>query len=285
MIFSAIYNLRIKHEIKILCKVSNVSRSGYYKWVLRRRGSSKDDPLLGKIRIIQKKAKHTYGYRKIASMVNRDNDQRINKKKILRIMRENNLLSVIRRKRKWYGCSAGEPKENILNRNFRTRLPNKKFVADVTEIKIKQKKIYLSAIMDIYNNEIVSYEIGRHNSLILVSNTVENLIYKKGKRLQGCLFHSDQGYQYTSNYTKNKLASNGIIQSMSRKGNPLDNACIENFFGVMKTETLYNKTLSFRSVEHFQTELIKWIDYYNYERIQKKLNYLSPIEYKKGDFA
>jgi putative transposase len=268
-----------------LCHAGKVSKSGYYKWVLQSTIENRDSALIEKIKGKQRKFKYTYGYRKMTSIINRESDIRINGKKILRIMRENNLLSAIRRKRKWYGCSAGEPKENILNRNFRTRLPNKKFVADVTEIKIKQKKIYLSAIMDIYNNEIVSYEIGRHNSLSLVSNTVENLICKKGKRLQGCIFHSDQGSQYTSNYTKNKLASNGIIQSMSRKGNPLDNACIENFFGVMKTETLYNKTLSFRSVEHFQTELIKWIDYYNYERIQKKLNYLSPIEYKKGDFA
>ncbi len=282
MIYSGIYELNGLHKIRVLCKAGNVSRSGYYKWLLRKDQVSKDADLIEKIRALQKKVKYTYGYRKIASKINKNTTQRNNMKKILRIMRENSLLSVIRRKRKWYGSTTGEPKGNILNRNFSTDVPDKKFTADVTEIKIKQKKIYLSAIMDIYNNELVSYKIGNQNTLGLVLGTVDKLISVKGDLLKGSLFHSDQGFQYTSKNTKEKLADNGMIQSMSRPGNPLDNACIENFFGIMKTEILYNKTLKYQSVEHFQKELIRWIQFYNNERIQAKLNYMSPIEYKKA---
>lgn len=282
MIFSGIHELNSLHKIKILCKAGNVSRSGYYKWLPRKDQINKDIALIEKISKMQKKVKYTYGYRKITSKVNENSIQRTNGKKVLRIMRTNNLLSVIRRKRKWYGSTTGEPKENILNRNFRADVPDKKFVADVTEIKIKQKKMYLSAIMDIYNNELVSYKIGNKNTLGLVLKTIDELISEKGCLLEGSLFHSDQGFQYTSNYTKERLTNIGMIQSMSRPGNPLDNACIENFFGIMKTETLYNKTLKYESVEQFQKELIKWIEFYNNERIQLKLNYLSPIKYKKA---
>lgn len=282
MIYYGINELKALHKIRILCKAGNVSRSGYYKWLLRKDQESKDTVLIEKIMALQKKVKYTYGYRKITSKVNKDSSRKTNGKKILRIMRENKLLSVIRRKRKWYGSTTGEPKGNILNRNFHTDSPDKIFVADVTEIKIKQKKIYLSAIMDIYNNELVTYRIGSQNTLGLVLRTVDKLISVKGSMLEGSLFHSDQGFQYTSNYTKDKLADSGIIQSMSRSGNPLDNACIENFFGILKTEILYNITLRYNSVDHFQRELVKWIEFYNNERIQAKLNYLSPIEYKKA---
>lgn len=265
-----------------MCKVGNVSRSGYYKWLRRSLQDKKDGHLIEKIRDVQKKLKYTYGYRKMTSIVSGYYNRSINSKKVHRIMRENNLLSVIRRKRKWYGNPTGEPKENILNRDFYSAVPNKKLVADVTEICVKQKKIYLSTILDLYNNEVVSYKIGRHNTLGLVLETVSDLILKRGTQLHGSLFHSDQGFQYTSNFTKAKLADNGIIQSMSRKGNPLDNACIESFFGVMKSEIFHNRMLKYKSISHFENELIKWIEYYNYERIQKRLNYLSPVEYKKA---
>ena len=136
--------------------------------------------------------------------------------------------------------------------------------------------------MDLYNNEIVSYKIGKFNTLGLVSNTISDLINRKGELVLGGIFHSDQGFQYTNKRIQSKLKEYGIIQSMSRKGNPLDNACIENFFGIMKVEILYNKTLNYKSMQHFVRELTHWIEYYNNERIQKRLNYLSPIEYKKA---
>ena len=196
-------------------------------------------------------------------------------------MRENGLMSVIRRKRNWYGRKSGSPKENILNRDFQANYPDSKFVTDITEIKMFGKKIYLSAIMDLYNNEIISYKIANYNTLKLVFDTINDLINKRKIHLPGSILHSDQGFQYTHNTFKNKLEHYGIIQSMSRKGNPLDNACIENFFGIMKVEILYNETLKYKSIQHFIEELHKWIEYYNGERIQRKLYYKSPIEYKK----
>jgi len=265
-----------------LCRAGEVSTNGYYEWLKNRHIRSKDQILLKEISDLQKKHKHRYGYRKITFEVNKKSDKKINKKKIYRIMTENNLLSVIRRKKKWYGRSGGVAKENILNREFISDAPNRKLVTDITEIKLFNRKIYLSAVMDLYNNEIVSYKIGKYNNLGIVSKTIMNLIDKRKRLLSGSIFHSDQGFQYTNQRTQNKLKEYGLIQSMSRKGNPLDNACIENFFGTLKVETIYNKTIEYKSMDHFMEELEQWIKYYNNERIQKRLNYLSPIEYKKA---
>lgn len=259
-----------------------MSRSGYYNWLKNRYQVSKDKILQEKIFNLQEKHKYRYGYRKITYEINKASDFPVNKKKIYRIMCENNLLSVIRQKRKWYGKSEGASKENILNREFASNAPNKKLVTDITEIKMFNKKIYLSAIMDLYNNEIISYKIGRYNNLGIVTLTILDLIDKRKRSLPGCIFHSDQGFQYTNHRTQKLLNEHGIIQSMSRKGNPLDNACIENFFGTLKAETIYNKTLEYKSILHLISELENWIEYYNTTRIQKKLNYLSPIEYKKA---
>ena len=222
------------------------------------------------------------GYRKMTTEINKYQTAKNNSKKIYRIMCENELLSIIRRKKKWYGRTCGDPTENILNRDFSFAIPNQKLVTDITEIKLFNRKIYLSAIMDLYNNEIVSYKIGKFNTLGLVSNTISDLINRKGELVLGGIFHSDQGFQYTNKRIQSKLKEYGIIQSMSRKRNLLDNACIENFFGIMKVEILYNKTLNYKSMQHFVRELTHWIEYYNNERIQKRLNYLSPIEYKKA---
>jgi len=197
-------------------------------------------------------------------------------------MRENGLLSVIRKKKRWYGKKVKEPKENLLNRNFESRKPTQKLATDITEIKIFSKKLYLSSVIDLFNNEIVSFKIGKRNNLELVKQTIDNLLMKNKNGIKGSIFHSDQGFQYTHKSIKNKLNENSIKQSMSRKGNPLDNAVIENFFGIMKSELIYNELTKFDSVDHFIDELKRWITYYNNERIQEKLGYKSPVKYKKA---
>ena len=274
--------LSVIHKVSSLCETGKVSRSGYYRWFKNINRDNKDKVLQEEIFKLQEKHKYRYGYRKITFVINSRSDKPINKKRIYRIMRDSNLLSVIRRKKKWYGKSEGKTKGNILNRKFTSDAPNRKLVTDITEIKLFNRKIYVSAVMDLYNNEIVSHKIGRYNNLGIVTQTISNLIDKRRSLLSGSLFHSDQGFQYTNQRTQNKLVEHGLVQSMSRKGTPLDNACIENFFGILKVETLYNKTLKYKSMEHFIKELIGWIKYYNNERIQKRLNYLSPIEYKKA---
>ena len=217
-----------------LCRAGKVSTSGYYKWLKSRNRLNKDNVLQKEIFNLQEKHKYRYGYRKITFVLNTKPVKRINKKRIYRIMRENDLLSVIRRKKKWHGKSGGTAKENILNREFKATAPNQKLVTDITEVKLLNQKIYLSALMDLYNNEIVSYKIGKYNNLELVSKTIIKFVGKRKKILSGTIFHSDQGFQYTNKRTQNRLKKYGIIQSMSRKGNPLDNACIENFFGLLR---------------------------------------------------
>lgn len=282
MIFSVIHKLSIEHKVSSLCKIGKVSRSGYYRWIkYRLLHYNKDEPLVVTIKQIQKKHRYVYGYRKITSNINKYSTVRYNSKRIYRVMRENGLMSVVRRRRHWYGKKSGLPKKNILNRDFQSSSPNRKFVTDITEITMFGKRIYLSAILDLYNNEIISYKISNNNTLKLAFDTVKDLADKRRDQLFGSIFHSDQGFQYTHNTFKNKIENYGMIQSMSRKGNPLDNACIENFFGIMKVEILYNETLEYKSMQHFIKELHKWIKYYNGERIQKRLHYKSPLEYKK----
>lgn len=265
----------------MLCQIAKVSRSGYYKWLKHSLRSNKDDYLLNQIIKLQEKSRYTYGYRKITVLLNKSIDIRHNNKKIYRIMRENSQLSVIRKKRKWYGKNQDKPSENIINRNFRSNKPLEKIVTDVTEFKMFNKKIYLSAVLDLFNNEIIEYKIGNNNSLKLVTSTIDSLI-KRFKNLRKTIFHSDQGFQYTQEYVRKKLSKNGIIQSMSRKGNPLDNACIENFFGILKSELIYNKTIKFKNYDDFIINLKKWIVYYNNERIQTKLENKAPVKFKKA---
>jgi len=273
--------LSSKHSLAVLCQIAKVSRSGYYKFLKNSLYKNKDDYLLNKIVKIQEKSKSTYGYRKITAILNSDSDIKHNNKKIYRIMKDNQQLSVIRKKRKWYGKNLDKPSDNIINRNFKSDKPLEKIVTDVTEFKIFNRKVYLSAILDLYNNEVIEYKISNRGDLKLVASTVDNLI-KNNNNLCNTIFHSDQGFQYTNKYFRKKLANYGIVQSMSRKGNPLDNACIENFFGILKSELIYNKTVKFKNYNDFIIKLKKWILYYNKERIQTKLGNVAPKKYKKA---
>jgi len=265
-----------------LCRVCGVSKSGYYKW--RKTKSNRyllDRELISQIHKIQDKNKFTYGYRKVTHLINQQNKLHFNNKRVYRIMKEYNLLSRIRKKKKWYGKKSIEVEGNIINRNFISKNPYKKLVTDITEIRILNQKIYLSAILDLYNNEILSYEISNRNSLDLVLKTIKKLLSKNKKYYNNCILHSDQGFQYTNKNTKIIIKKAKMIQSMSRKGNPIDNACIESFFGVLKSELVYNCMRKYTSIEEFIKELHLWMKYYNEIRIQKKLGYLSPSKYKK----
>jgi len=188
-----------------------------------------------------------------------------------------NVLCLVRiKKYKSYKGTIGKVAPNIINRDFHANLPNQKWTTDVTEFKLFGKKLYLSPILDMYNSEIVSYNISAKPSLSMVIDMLDKA-FDKIPDNTNIVFHSDQGWQYQHNLYQRRLKEKGIIQSMSRKSNCLDNSIMENFFGLLKSELLYLK--KFTSIENFKEELEKYIYWYNNKRIKLKLK-MSPIEFK-----
>lgn len=181
------------------------------------------------------------------------------------------------KKYKSYRGSVGKVAPNVLERNFRADKPNQKWVTDVTEFSLFGKKLYLSPILDLHNSEIITYTVQSRPTFDLVGDMLEQALEVLDPEDE-LILHSDQGWQYQMPKYQKTLKENNITQSMSRKGNCLDNAVIENFFGILKTELLYLQ--EFESIDHFTQELHDYIYYYNNVRIKKKLKDLSPVEYR-----
>ena len=218
-----------------------------------------------------------YGYRRVYQQL-RNEGYTINHKTVQRLMQEMNLKSKVRKVRYLsYRGEVGKTAPNILNRDFKAVRPNQKWATDVTEFKVADRKAYLSPIMDMFNGEIVAYTISDRPDLKMVMDMMSTA-KRKVKSTNGVILHSDQGWHYQHMKYQQRLKRYGIIQSMSRKGNCLDNAVMENFFGIMKSELLYLQ--QFSDMEVFKCELRKYINYYNNERIKLKLNGKSPVQYR-----
>lgn len=206
----------------------------------------------------------------------------INHKTVQRLMKTLQLKSMVRIKRyRSYKGDVGKVAPNLLNREFKATKPNQKWVTDITEFSIQGQKLYLSPILDLYNSEIISYSIARHPRYAQVDEML-TLAMRKRQTQTSLMLHSDQGWQYQMKRYQNTLNANGITQSMSRKGNCLDNAVMENFFGILKSELLYTK--QFNSIEEFIQELHEYIDYYNHRRIKAKLKGMSPVQYRTHSY-
>ena len=218
-----------------------------------------------------------YGYRRVCIQL-RNEGYVINHKTVQKLMQEMHLKSVVRRIRyRSYKGEVGRVAANVLERDFTTQAPNRKWATDVTEFKIGGKKAYLSPILDMFNGEIISYTISNSPDLRMVMDMLNGAI-RKVKPRDGLILHSDQGWHYQHMQYQLVLKRNGIIQSMSRKGNCLDNAMMENFFGIMKSELLYLQ--EFKDMNHFKQELKKYIHYYNNDRIKLRLKGKSPVQYR-----
>ena len=274
-----IYRRKDKYSISEMCRFLSVSRSGYYDFVRRMDIPSKDLPLAEKIRECQEKCGKTYGYRRVHIWLERNGIYH-NPKTILRVMQKYSLLSVVRRK-KYHNCGNVLHKyPNLLNRDFKADRPNQKWVTDISYIKTMQGTLYLSVIRDLYDNSIVAYKTGTEQNLNLVLSTIR-AAKKKEKVTAELQLHSDQGFQYTSHSYFKLTQSYGIIQSMSRRGNPYDNALAENFFSILKTECIYRTKL--KTYEEAKSLIDEYIYFYNHERLQLKTK-LTPIE-KRNQFV
>jgi len=218
-----------------------------------------------------------YGYRRITLEL-RNRGIVINHKTVQSLMKKLGLKCMVRiKKYRSYKGEVGKVAENIISRNFHADRPNQKWATDITEFSMFGEKLYLSPILDMYNGEIISYSISKRPVLGLVLNMLDKA-FNKTDDVSNTILHSDQGWHYQHKRYQSRLKSKGIIQSMSRKGNCLDNAIMENFFSILKSELLYLKT--FTSLTEFKHELIKYIDYYNNKRIKSKLKGLTPVQYR-----
>ena len=274
-----IYRQKDKDSISEMCRFFDVSRSGYYEYVKRMDIPAKDLPLAEKIKECQIKNGKTYGYRRVHIWLEKQGIHH-DPKTILRVMQKYNLLSVIRRKRyRNYGEHIHRY-PNLLNRDFKAERPNQKWVTDISYIKTGQGTLYLSVIRDLYDNSIVAYKTGTEQNINLVLRTIK-AAKRKEKITAELQLHSDQGFQYTSQAYFNLTQSYGITPSMSRRGNPYDNAMAENFFSILKTECIYRTKL--RTYEEASLLIGQYIDFYNNERIQLKTK-LTPIE-KRNQFV
>jgi putative transposase len=221
--------------------------------------------------------KRRYGYRRITIEL-RKRGFRINHKAVLRLMNELSLKATVRAKKyRSYKGKVGKVAPNILERNFTASKPNEKWVTDITEFQMCGEKLYLSPILDLYNGEIIAYSINKRPVFQLVYKMLKHGLSHLNDGDEPIL-HSDQGWHYQMRQYREILKQNNITQSMSRKGNCLDNAVIENFFGLLKSELLYNE--EFSSMDQFIEKLHEYIHYYNHERIKIKLKGLSPVQYR-----
>ena len=264
--YMVIYRHRDQYSISEMCRFFNVSRSGYYDYVKRMDIPAWDLPLAEKIRECQEKCGKTYGYRRVQIWLERNGIHR-NPKTVLRVMQKYGLLSAVRRKkyRKYGEYLHRYP--NLLNRDFSATKPNQKWVTDISYIPTKQGFLYLSVIRDLYDNSIVAYKTGTEQTVNLVLSTIR-AAKRKEKVTAELQLHSDQGFQYTSQAYFKLTQFYGITPSMSRRGNPYDNALAENFFSILKTECIHRVKL--QSFTEARRLIDEYIYFYNHQRIQLK---------------
>lgn len=271
------HELRQQYPVAGLLKIVGLARSTFYYQQTVLLAADKHQKVRESIRAIYDCHKGRYGYRRITATI-RQEGERINHKTVQRLMGELGLKSLVKiKKYKSYKGEVGRKAPNILKRRFYAKRPKKKLLTDVTEFKVAGVKLYLSPMLDLYNGEIIAYEIARRPVYEMVASMVRKAFatLKPGDKP---LLHSDQGWQYQMPAYQKMLKDRQVKQSMSRKGNCHDNAAMESFFGTLKSEFFYlNK---FTSFEQLETGLAEYIHYYNHDRIKLKLGGLSPVQYR-----
>lgn len=257
-----------------------LSKSTYYFEV------SKDDQvairneeLTKEIIELFNKHKGRYGVRRIYHAL-KGKGFNINHKRVQRIMHINGLLGKCpKEKYHSYKGNVGKLADNIINRDFKATAPLQKWTTDVSQFNFSWGKCYISPILDMFTNEIISYDLSLSPSFVQITNMLTKA-YEKFPDLKGLIFHSDQGWQYQHTHYINSLKEHGITQSMSRKGNCYDNSIMETFFGRLKNEIYYGYENNYKSFKEFSNVIKEYIDYYNNERIQAKTKWMPPVQYR-----
>ena len=270
--------LRQEFSLTILLDIAQLPRATFYYHLQQMQKTDKYASVKEKITAIYHENKGRYGYRRITEALH-SRGFAVNHKTVQRLMKKLGLICRVRMKKYHsYKGEVGKVAPNLLHRDFHADRPNQKWVTDVTEFSLFGEKLYLSPILDLYSSDLVSYTISERPVLSMVTTMLDKA-FKKIPDGTNLILHSDQGWQYQHKQYQRMLCEKGIRQSMSRKGNCLDNAVIENFFGLLKSELLYLQ--EFSSMEHFKQELIEYLDYYNNHRTKAKLKGLPPAIHRQ----
>ena len=262
-----IQELRREHDLTILLEIAQLPRSTFYYHRKHPNTGDKYAQAKAEIQVIFHENKGRYGYRRVCIEL-RNRGISLNHKTVQRLMKEMNLICRVRMKKyRSYKGETGKIANNELNREFRAERPNQKWVTDITQFRLFGQKLYLSPILDLYSGDIVTYTISDSPNLLMVTTMLEQAFQKipDGTEL---MLHSDQGWHYQHKRYRWMLAEKGITQSMSRKGNPYDNAMAENFFSILKTECIYRNKPN--TLFEAQRMIDDYIYFYTYERIQIK---------------
>lgn len=261
--------------IKDILNLFGIPKSTYYRWTKQEQAETYDYSA-NELRVIElcKENKYRYGYRKITALIRKE--RRINKNTVQKIMQKHQCQCRVKVKRYRKNKTQSIIMDNIINRDFKSKRPLEKLVTDITYLPYGNKMIYLSTIMDLYNGEIIAYTLSDRQNLECVIDTLDQL----PNILQPCILHSDQGSVYTSKEYQHRVKNKSITMSMSRKGTPADNAPIESFHSSLKCETFELNPELKSSTEIVSQTVIDYIKYYNENRIQEKLGYQSPVNYR-----
>lgn len=275
MKYRVIERFKEKYPIEDMCRLFEVSRSGYYAWRNRQGKEAKDQWLIDLIVDCQQRCKQTYGCRRVRRWIQRQHGKTVNLKAILRVMRKLDLLSQIRRRKPYTHYQQAIYKyPNLLQRTFEQPQPNRFWVTDITYIPTAKGMVYMCAVLDLCGKMVLAYRIGSDMTSSLVTDTIRDAM-KKEKVADGLALHSDQGSQYTSQAYFDLSQKYHFQPSMSSPGCPYDNAAMENFFGTLKAECLHWIKFSCRA--EVVLAVAEYVHFYNFERINLK-NGLTPFE-------
>jgi len=262
-----------------------MAKSTYYFELSKRDVvAEKNEKLMIEIKEIFEQNKHRYGVRRIhQELLNRG--WLVNHKRVQRLMHQMGLFGK-RPKEKYhsYKGEVGKVADNIINRDFRTTAPLQKWTTDVSQFSFTWGKCYISPILDMNTNEVISYDLSLSPNLEQIQHML-NKAFEKFPSTNGLIFHSDQGWQYQHVLFRNALQEHGIIQSMSRKGNCYDNSIMETFFGRLKNEMYYGQEKDYTTFEEFSKAVEEYIDYYNNKRIQAKTKWMPPVKYREASMC
>ena len=268
------------YQLKYLLEAMPMPRSTYYFEISKEDLVAKrNQELLEEINSIFESNKRRYGVRRVYQEL-RNRGYQVNHKRVQRLMHEAGLMGK-RPKEKYhsYKGEVGKIADNIIDRDFSTTAPLQKWTADVSQFNFSWGKCYLSPVLDMNTNEIISYDLSMSPNLEQIARML-NKAFDKFPSVEGLIFHSDQGWQYQHAYFRNALKEHGIIQSMSRKGNCYDNCIMETFFGRIKNEMYYGYEKDYASFVDFSKAVEEYIDYYNNKRIQAKTKWMPPVQYR-----
>lgn len=272
---------KLGFRLSTLLKAASLSRSTYYFEINKPDLDIKNKEIIDIIQSIFKENKSRYGVRRItAELVNRG--YKINHKKVQRLMNKLG-LKAIKPKVKYHSYMGriGVVADNIINRDFKATKPNEKWTTDVSEFKCPFGKAYISPILDMFGTDIVAWDLSLTPNFEQTTRMLDEA-FKKNPNLKGLIFHSDQGWQYQMRQYSEKLKEKGIIQSMSRKGNCIDNCIMETFFGTLKREMFYGHEHEFQTFEQLKQAIAEYIDYYNNKRIKGKTKWMPPAKFREA---